>query len=237
MASSLAGIVGAAVEIDVEDAPEEASEVVQSARPPEEARELIEQAKSVALVVPEASVPAPELPVIDAVEPPPQAEPNLTASQPQVTEPETKAEPERTMKPKKKQKTSQADPEAREAPRQAKSASSRRGNAAQGSGGASAGGKGGSSRASAGAVNAYAARVRAQILARRPSGGGARGTTVIRFGLTTGGSLRYASVSRSSGDASLDSRALATVRGTSFPQPPLGTSAGQLNFTIPFHFH
>jgi periplasmic protein TonB len=100
-------------------------------------------------------------------------------------------------------------------------------------------GKGGDERSSAsrGSILSYAARVRARVAGNKPSGGGLHGTAVVAFGITASGGLAYASVARSSGNASLDRLALSVVRGASpFPQPPAGATPAQLRFTIAFHF-
>ncbi|MBI1385173.1 MAG: TonB family protein [Rhizobiales bacterium] len=112
----------------------------------------------------------------------------------------------------------------------------RQGAAVSGSTGRRSGAGSRQTSASTTAINSYAAKVRARILSRSPRSVGARGTTVISFGLTSSGQLRFASISRSSGDARLDAGALAAVRRGGFPQPPAGASAGQLSFVIPFHF-
>lgn len=91
--------------------------------------------------------------------------------------------------------------------------------------------------ASAGSILTYAARVRAQVAGRKPSGAGERGTAIVAFGVTTSGGLSYANISKSSGNSGLDRLAVSAVRGAApFPQPPAGASASQLRFTIPFHF-
>jgi protein TonB len=97
----------------------------------------------------------------------------------------------------------------------------------------------GSQRASAssGAILSYAAHVRARVAANKPSGGGLRGTAVVAFGLTPSGALAFASLARSSGNATLDRLALSAVRGASpFPPPPPGATSAQLRFSIPFYF-
>ncbi|MEM9029936.1 MAG: TonB family protein [Pseudomonadota bacterium] len=126
---------------------------------------------------------------------------------------------------------------ARPRKRQQRSSRARRaGNARQGAAGSSRGGRRGRRSASAGAVASYAARVRARILANRPRGV-ARGRVVVSFGLSTGGGLRYARVSRSSGSAAVDRAALAAVRRSSpFPRPPAGASSRQLRYSIAFTF-
>lgn len=88
--------------------------------------------------------------------------------------------------------------------------------------------------ASAGSVLNYAAFVRARLAARKPAGGGRRGTVVVAFALARSGGLSSASISRSSGDPGLDRSVLAAVRGAGpFPTPPPGAS---LRFAMPFYF-
>jgi TolA protein len=90
--------------------------------------------------------------------------------------------------------------------------------------------------ASQGAVQNYGAAVRARIARNKP-GGAVGGQVTIAFALSTSGSLVSARVTRSSGNASLDARALAAVRGSSpFPPPPAGAAPGQLRFSIFFQF-
>jgi periplasmic protein TonB len=91
--------------------------------------------------------------------------------------------------------------------------------------------------ASSGSILNYAAQVRARVAANKPSGGGLRGTPVVAFGLTPSGGLAFASLARSSGNATLDRLALAAVRGAApFPTPPAGATSAQLRFSIPFYF-
>lgn len=88
--------------------------------------------------------------------------------------------------------------------------------------------------ASSGSSINYAAIVRARVASRKPPGGGQRGTVVVAFGVSRSGGLTFARVSRSSGNAGLDQRVLAAVRGAGpFPPPPPGAN---LRFAIPFHF-
>ncbi|MDQ8699574.1 TonB family protein [Hyphomicrobium sp. LHD-15] len=88
--------------------------------------------------------------------------------------------------------------------------------------------------ASTGSAVNYAALVRGRVAARKPAGGGRRGTVVVFFGLSRSGALVSASVSRSSGNTSLDASVLSAVRGAGpFPTPPPGAN---LSFRMPFHF-
>lgn len=95
--------------------------------------------------------------------------------------------------------------------------------------------KGGRASASSGDLMGYAARVRARVASNRPAGAGMRGTAVVSFGVTSGGGLAYARLSRSSGNSSLDEAALSAVRRAApFPPPPSGAS--RLSFSVPFSF-
>jgi len=87
---------------------------------------------------------------------------------------------------------------------------------------------------SRGDVAGYAAKVRARVASRRPSGNGARGTVVVSFAVAGSGSLSSARVASSSGNARLDAAALQAVRGAGpFPPTPTG---GRLSFAVPFHY-
>jgi protein TonB len=101
-------------------------------------------------------------------------------------------------------------------------------------------GKGvGAQRASAstGAIMSYATKVRAQVARHKPTGRRTRGTAIVSFAITHTGELAFADVSRSSGSQTLDQAALAAVRGSApFPTPPVGATAAQLHFSIPFQF-
>lgn len=257
-AASLAGIVGAPVEIEADDVSEEMVEatteaVTETHAPrevePEPATDAVEventQAEATAevtgadppevtsqsaLSISESAVDAPAVPSVDELKEHREAE----EIAPQLARPAAAPLPIQEIEPPEPPKAKPA----RNRPKQSsrKAAAAPRGNADRGSAGPSAGGREGRSTASAGAISSYAAQVRARILARRPYADGTQGTTVINFGLSSTGRLRYASVSRSSGNRTLDARALAAVRGTSFPAPPNGALSGQLQFSIPFHF-
>ena len=88
--------------------------------------------------------------------------------------------------------------------------------------------------ASSGSALNYAALVQARVAARKPDGGGGRGTVVVAFSVSRSGALSSARIARSSGNSSLDSRVLAAVRSAGpFPSPPAGDN---LNFAMPFYF-
>ncbi len=181
-------------------------------------------------------------PATAAIAPIESAEPIESLKPPQtpLTKPVKAAILESTQeKAKAKHLKERAKPASRKAKKKRKSKSAARqrvGGKHQGNAGASRGRRRGKSRASAGAISSYGARVRARILANRPSAFG-QGRVSISFAISRSGSLRYASVIRSSGIAGLDRAALAAVRRSSpFPSPPSGAGASQLRFSIPFSF-
>lgn len=117
--------------------------------------------------------------------------------------------------------------------KKAKAAPSRKGGTKSKAAKGSAASSGRVSASTGSAIN-YAAMVRTRVAARRPAGGGRRGTVVVSFGVSRSGGLAYARIGRSSGDAALDRGVLAAVRGAApFPKPPPGAN---LQFSIPFYF-
>jgi protein TonB len=145
-------------------------------------------------------------------------------ARPTRTEPAQARRREPTNRPARTERQEQAAP------------ASRRGTNRQGAAGRSRGGGKRTSQAGAGAVSGYGARVRARILANRPSASGV-GRAVVTFGVASSGGLRFVRLARSSGDGRLDQAALAAVRRSSpFPTPPAGASAAQLTFTIGLSF-
>jgi protein TonB len=191
------------------------------------------KAASAAPVVPvEPQRPA-QVEAAPAVDVRPEATGGETAPPPPVPAPEarpTRTEPaqarrrEPTNRPARTERQEQAAP------------ASRRGTNRQGAAGRSRGGGKRTSQAGAGAVSGYGARVRARILANRPSASGV-GRAVVTFGVASSGGLRFVRLARSSGDGRLDQAALAAVRRSSpFPTPPAGASAAQLTFTIGLSF-
>jgi protein TonB len=156
---------------------------------------------------------------------------------PPTPEPEEKpptAQPKPDPKPRTEEPQPKAKPEKdqREQPRKATRAGGITARARSGEGT-------GAPRASAssGAVLGYAAAVRARVAGNKPSGAGQRGTAVVSFGVAPSGGLSFASIARSSGNASLDRLAVSAVRASApFPNPPPGATPAQLRFSIPFHF-
>lgn len=91
--------------------------------------------------------------------------------------------------------------------------------------------------ASQGAVTNYAATVRARIARNKPQSPDGKGSVVVSFALSASGGLIFVRVAASSGNPSLDQSAVSAVRRSlPFPQPPPGSTPGQLRFTMPFYF-
>lgn len=205
----------------------------------------VSEAPVAAVVPPErAEVTSPSPQANEAVEAKPEevvAQPVAPARVVEESKPtERQAEPPKRREKEKQRceraKKAERERRARAKQRRKAAAKSRAGSTRQGAAGIARGGQSGRSRASQGAVRNYGARVRSRILANRPSASGA-GRAVISFGVSRGGALRYARVSRSSGKASLDRAALSAVRRSSpFPRPPSGATARQLIFSISFTF-
>jgi protein TonB len=87
------------------------------------------------------------------------------------------------------------------------------------------------------AVAAYAARLWAAVARHRPRGVGLSGTALVLVEVGDDGALQHLAIDRSSGDARLDERALATVRAAApFPTPPPGLDTAERKFLIPFAF-
>ena len=98
----------------------------------------------------------------------------------------------------------------------------------------------GAAGASAGEVARYLVDVRLAIgrmLGRsRPKHGGQRGTVMVAFALSSGGTVEWAVVSKSSGNPALDQLAFNYIQATRFPAPPGRMSAEQRYYVIPFEF-
>lgn len=159
-------------------------------------------------------------------------EPPPPKPEPEVKPPVEEAKPEPRPKTEELQKKAKPEKEKREQPRKATRAGGTTARAHSGDGT-------GAPRASAssGAVLGYAAAVRARVAGNKPSGAGQRGTAVVSFGVTSSGGLAFASIARSSGNASLDRLAVSAVRSSApFPTPPAGATPAQFRFSIPFHF-
>jgi protein TonB len=88
-----------------------------------------------------------------------------------------------------------------------------------------------------GGIGSYGGVVRARVARNKPRGMTGRGTVIVTIGVSPSGGLRFARLSRSSGNAALDRAAMAAVqRSAPFPDPPAGASPGQLVFHIPIAY-
>ncbi len=76
----------------------------------------------------------------------------------------------------------------------------------------------------------------AALAKTKPKGVGGRGTVKIKLIISANGALSLAEVLRSSGERTLDLKALEAVRHTVFPPPPRGMTATQLTYEVPYHF-
>lgn len=94
----------------------------------------------------------------------------------------------------------------------------------------------GPASASPGAIREYARYVSAALAKTKPKGVGGRGTVKIKLIISANGALSFAEVLRSSGERTLDLKALEAVRHTVFPPPPRGMTATQLTYEVPYHF-
>ena len=191
------------------------------------------KAASAAPVLPAEPKKPAQVEAAPAVDVRPEAQGGETAPPPPVPAPE--ARPTRTEPAQARQREPTKKPVRTERQKQSAPAS-RRGTNRQGAAGRSRGGGKRTGQAGGGAVRGYGARVRARILANRPSASGV-GRAVVTFGVAGSGQLRFVRLARSSGDGRLDQAALAAVRRSSpFPTPPAGASAAQLTFTIGLSF-
>lgn len=246
VAGTLAGVLGnASVAGEARDAavkPADSSKPVPEPRPdtiratpPAKVTEPKASAQTSAKSTPSSPAPpvvAPAAPTESTVasaapmspsDPPPKIQPTPQSKPPSKSTPKTQAKPI-----KRREKTRRSS---------ARRSGGRVGTRRQGAGGRQHGGRGGVRTASAGAMSRYGMRVRARILANRQGGGGLRGRAVISFGVSSSGGLRYVTISRSSGNRSVDRAALQTVRRASpFPRPPQTATLTQLRFSIPFTF-
>ncbi len=226
MADSLAGIIGAAVEVDSPDVvdvidPVEPEDVAE----PEVTPEPVSQVAMTAPVPPPADLP--DLVQIPTSEPVEEVEiKELAPPVVKVKPVETKTEPKKQEPPKKKTaKKKKTEKVTKKKTKKKKAA--RKGNSKTGAGGKS------KKRASSAAIAAYGGKVRARV-ASRARGGSGRGTVMVSFSISASGSLSSARVSRSSGNPGLDNKALSAVRSASpFPKPPAGA---RRSFSIPIRF-
>lgn len=94
----------------------------------------------------------------------------------------------------------------------------------------------GPAAASAGAVREYARYVSQALARTKPKGVGGLGTVKIKLVILPSGGLASVEIAKSSGNTRLDEMALAAVRRTALPAPPLGMTVAQLTYEIPYHF-
>ena len=94
----------------------------------------------------------------------------------------------------------------------------------------------GTAGASAGDLARFAMEVRLALGRSRPRHDGESGRVQVSFGLTETGDLRFIDVVKSSGRDRLDDAVVSAVRGTKFPNPPIGASDAQRTYVVPFDF-
>jgi TonB family protein len=94
----------------------------------------------------------------------------------------------------------------------------------------------GPASAAPGAVQQYAAKVREALARNKPGGFGNRGTTTIKFSISTEGKGGGIEVTISSGILALDKSTVDAVTRTAFPLPPAGMSEAERTYVVPFHF-
>ena len=90
--------------------------------------------------------------------------------------------------------------------------------------------------ASPGEVAAYGMAVQKALKKNRPRHAGRKGRVGISFSINADGTLRDASVAKSSGKQRLDEAVIAAVRSAKFPKPPKGMSETQLSYSISIDF-
>jgi TonB family protein len=91
-------------------------------------------------------------------------------------------------------------------------------------------------RQASGDAARFALVVRQALGKSRPRHRGTKGRVVITFGLGESGSVRFAEVTRSSGNSGLDAVTLAAVRTATFPRPPASLTDRQRTYVVPFDF-
>lgn len=90
--------------------------------------------------------------------------------------------------------------------------------------------------ASPGELARYALAVRLALGRTRPQHAGRKGKVVVSFRLSPDATIETAEIHWSSGSPALDNAALAAVHAATFPKPPVGTTAAQRSYTVPFDF-
>jgi TonB family protein len=91
--------------------------------------------------------------------------------------------------------------------------------------------------ASRGDMDRYARDVALVVARKRPKGVGLKGTLTVEFTLSpASGNLLKSTVLKSSGSAKLDGLALSAIEKAKYPIPPVGMTATQLTYRVPFTF-
>ena len=85
-------------------------------------------------------------------------------------------------------------------------------------------------------AQSFALRVLAAIGPKFLNGNGLQGRVMVAFSLGSDGALAGARVTQSSGEQSLDARALQIVGSASFPSPPAGLSVANRSYVSIFTF-
>jgi TonB family protein len=82
----------------------------------------------------------------------------------------------------------------------------------------------------------YALRVQSAVGPKHLNGNGLQGRVMVAFSLSADGSLMGVRVTQSSGEQTLDSRALQIVGKASFPTPPTGLKVAGRSYVSVFTF-
>lgn len=211
---------------------EEVSEVV-TETPPEPIVEEVEPEPVEEEIAEAPEAPKPEVVVpkrVERVKPVEKPKPRLEKPKPKVVE-----KPKPDLKKIAEAKKKAAD---RAAAREAAAAKAAAGKAAAAKAAAKAARAASAARSGGGSgmsVSSWGAKVNAHMQRRKRRGSvSGSGTAVVRFSINSSGGVTSASVARSSGNPSVDSAALALVRGASpVPAPPPG---GPHSLTIPIQY-
>jgi protein TonB len=204
----------------------------------------------------DTAAPAPVLPMASVrMDDAPNAELKMTAmkapSAPNLVDIDTQSAPpppkkaEVTKPSPQKPKTALSKPrkKAQTANKSQKASAGRAAQKAAGTGGGAVAGKKGTAKTvSAGKrkslIASWGARIRAQVERRKRSPAGrSKGTVVLRLQVSRTGQLRAVSVRKSSGNAALDSAAVAAVkRAGKFPAAPKQLTDSSYSFSLPIRF-
>lgn len=94
-----------------------------------------------------------------------------------------------------------------------------------------------STGASAGEFSHYAARVHDVVIRKHPHHDGHRGYLKIRFVIGQSGEVVDAAINMTSGNNSLDHKAITALRAMRFPPPPPDFTEAQRTYLTTFNFH